>query len=115
MECLVRALSLGLGRYLLASSSSSQHCKAGYPGVIAVRMKSLPSELTSSPKSCELWTNQPTTVYQGYFLEERAWEDLEDIDQAIFRSYKGGEVFWALRLLMLSWKGGLGCPEACCT
>lgn len=24
--------------------------------------------------------NKPTTVYQGYFLEERAWEDLEDIE-----------------------------------
>lgn len=29
-------------------------------------------------------------------------------NQAVFRSSKGGEVIWALRLLMSSWKAGGG-------
>lgn len=76
----MRGLIFGPGqvwRYLLAFSSS-KHCKAGSPGVTAVRMKSLQFEFTSSPKSCELWLlsdgKQTYHVYQGYFLE-----DLENI------------------------------------
>lgn len=56
IECLV-SLSLGLDRFWgsLFPVSSSKYYKAGYHGVVTVRMKSLQFALTPSPKSFESW------------------------------------------------------------
>lgn len=66
----------------LLACSSSRHCKAGYPGTIVVRTKTLQSELTSSPKSCELWSlsdgKQTYHSLARILPGGRAWEDLED-------------------------------------